>query len=185
MDSENEPESLTRLRESKDFRAVEALIEHLRRRDPVPVPAKELALAIDRPKRQIYGLIKIARRYLALTSGEIIPNVRRTGYWIDNRPRPALFESIKSGDRANGHLAAELEWFGRVDQSDLKTTEDIELYIAQQGRIRLAEARLKMSADMRAVMERRDKNLRLAAAARADSKVPWSDLGLDDPEDNN
>lgn len=184
MQFEEEPSALTRIRESKDFGAMEALIMHLRRRAPYMVPANELATAIARPKRQIYGLVKLARKYLALTTGEFIPNKRGHGYWVDRRDRAGLFESIKSGDRADAHLRAEADCFNRVDRSRLTTPEDFELYVAQRGRIHMATARLGMSRDMSELMARRAKNLALTSAAKADASTPWDVLGLDDPNAN-
>ncbi len=182
---DTQPEFLVRLQESKDWPAIEGLIRHLRRLHPRFIQTADLGVAVGRPKRQVYGLIKLARRYLALTTGEAVPNVRKVGYQIDNRPRAHLFESIKSGNRADGHLAAEGMSFRRVSRESLTSTEDVELFVAQQARIRLGEARLALSEDVAPAMRRLERNATMAAAASRDALTPWKDIGLDDPDGAN
>lgn len=175
---------LVRLRQGPDWPAVDGLIGHLRRRSPAAVNTNELALAIGRPKRQVYAVVKLARRVLALTTGECMPNIRKVGYRITNQPRALLFESIKAGNRADGHLGSEVENFRRVDRATLTSTADVELYVTQQARIRLGEARLALSKDIAPAMQRMQTNAALAATAQRDALTPWQDLGLDDHEGN-
>lgn len=175
--------ALERIRALKDFSAVEILIAALRKAPLGHVAPLELSLICNRPKRQVYGLIKIARQYVALVEpGLCIANVRRRGYKLTANPRAKLLESIKSGNRADGHLGQEIKTFSSIRRDDLKTIADVELYTAQQARIRLGQARLAMSNDMKSIMQRQDQNLALVAAAQADSKTPWKELGLDDPD---
>lgn len=183
-DDEGEHPFLIHVRESKDWPSVEGLINYLRRRGPAPVKTSELSVVLARPKRQVYGVVKLARRFLALTTGESIPNVRKVGYHISNKPRALLFESIKAGNRADGHLGTEIENFRRVDRAALTSTEDVELYVAQQARIRLGEARMALSKDVAPALARVQRNALLAATAQRDAITPWADLGLDDPGTN-
>lgn len=171
------------IRASKDFHAIETVIDFLRLRHPRLSTTAELATRLGRPKYQVYGIVKIARRYLALTSGEFIPNVRKAGYQISTAPRAALWESIKSGHRAHGHLNEERSTFLRVDGTKL-TQEDRELWAAQRARVRIGEAYLAISQDMKSLTGAQDRNRLLDSAARADSATPWADLGLDDPSDD-
>jgi hypothetical protein len=183
-DNEHESSALARLESSKDFPAVRAIVEHLRKRDPKTVPAKELAYVVDRQKRQVYGLLKLARRWLAMTTGEFIPNLRNVGYRITHQPRAALFESIKSGNRADGHLGQEIITFRRVNRDALTSSDDVELYLVQQARIRLGEARLKLSEDAAPAMRRLRANAALAAVAARDAETPWKEIGLDNPDED-
>lgn len=181
---ENDSTALARLRASKDFAAVEAIVNHLRKRNPTTVPTAELAYVANRPRRQVYGLIKLARRFLALTTGESIPNLRKVGYRITSLPRALIFESIKSGDRADGHLRQEVSYFQRVSRDQLTSTEDVELFVTQQARIALGQARLALSQNIAPAMRRLAANQALAEAAHRDTKTPWALLGLDDPDDD-
>lgn len=179
MDEENESSALARLRMSKDFETVEALIAHLRKRSPATVPTSELAYALTRPKRQVYGLIKLARKLLALTSGESIPSLRGIGYRITNQPRALLFESLKSGNRADGHLGQEISHFERVKREQLQSPEDVELWLAQQARTCLGRAYRELGAKTQPVLQRYERNFLLAATATEEAKTPWKDIGLD------
>ena len=183
MDDEKST-NLIRLESSKDFPLVRALVDHVRQRGSKTASTSELAYAMNRPKRQIYGLVKLARRWLALTSGEFIANIRKVGYRITNLPRAALFESIKSGNRADGHLAQEIGTFSRVDRSTLTSTDDVELYVTQQARIALGQARLALSKNVEPAMRRLASNAHLAALAGKDATTPWTEIGLDDPDKN-
>lgn len=183
MDNADDLTGLAKLQSSKDFPVVEALVAHLRRRSPATVPASELALAVNRPKRQIYGLIKFARRLLALTTGEALANLRNVGYRISNQPRAHMFESIKSGNRADGHLAQEVASFRRVNRNTLTSTEDVDLYVTQQARIALGQARLSLSENIAPAMRRLAANAALASTAQRDALTPWKEIGLDDPDD--
>lgn len=173
--------NIEKIRASKDFPAVEAIINHLRGRSPKLTSTPELSTAIGRPRHQVYGLIKVARKYLALTSGEFIPNLRKAGYSISTTARSALWESIKSGHRAHGHLVQERGTFNRVDGKSLNQ-EDRELWAAQRARVRIGEAYLAISQDMKSLTGAQERNHLLTSAARADATTPWSDLGLDDPD---
>ncbi len=179
---ENESTALARLKASKDFDAVETMVAHLRRRSPATSPAGELAHVANRPKRQVYGLVKLARRFLALTTGESIPNLRNVGYRITNQPRALIFESIKSGDRADGHLRQEQSYFRRVHRDALTSTEDVELFVTQQARIALGQARTSLSDNLAPAMKRLAANSALSSKASADAATPWRELGLDDPD---
>lgn len=179
--------ALTRLRASKDFRLIDLLISALRSAAPRSMTTRELVVVLGCSKGKAYGVVKLARRYLALLGGgEIIPNLPKVGYRlvaVSVEPRAGLFESIKSGDRADGHLAQEMAMFRRIKREDLKRAEDLELFVLQQGRIRMGEARMAMSGDMKAAMLREQKNVALVTAAHRASLTPWQDLGLDDPDD--
>lgn len=179
MSSEHDP--IERIRASKHFQLVDALIRCLRANASRMVTARELAATIGCRKGQVYGVIKIARLYLSLTSGEFIPNLRRIGYRITFEPRAALFESVKSGRRADGHLAQEAITFSRINRDQLKSIEDVELYVQQQAIVHLGQARLAMSRDMKALMERHAKNLALSSTATNEASTPWEALGLTDP----
>jgi hypothetical protein len=181
-DGEHESTALARMESGRDFPLIRALVEHLRKRSPKTASAKELALVVDRHKRQVYGLIKLARRWLAMTSGEFIPNLRNVGYRITSQPRAALFESIKSGNRADGHLGQEIVTFRRVNRDQLTSADDVELYVVQQARIRLGEARLKLSEDAAPAMRRLASNAALAGVAARDAQTPWKEIGLEDPD---
>lgn len=178
---------LAKIMASKDFDAITSMIDYVRSKAPYLVPTKDIAMALGRHKRQVYGLVKLARQWLSQTD-EIMPNERKVGYTVTTvkkSPRAALFESIKSGNRADGHLAQEGEMFDRVDRIQLKSAEDEALYVAQQGRKRLGEARLAMSRDMNDLMKRHKGNRLLISTAHENAKTPWDVLGLDDPSDNN
>lgn len=170
------------IRASKDFHAVETLIDFLRVRYPKLSTASDIAIRLGRPRHQVYGLVKITRKYLSLTSGEFIPNTRKLGYQISTTPRSALWESIKSGHRAHGHLVEQRTTFLRVN-ADKLTQEDRELWIAQRARVHLGDAYLAISGDMKHLTGAQEKNRLLDSKAVSESKTPWSDLGLDDPGD--
>ena len=166
MHDDNELDPLQRIQANKDFPQVEAICHYLRAQKPRLVTSGELCTAVGQTKKRIYGLIKIARRYLELTSGEFMPNQRNVGYTITGHARAALFESIKAGNRADGHLAAESRIFQRLSLEQIADDRDRELYCAQQTRIVLGNARREMTERMRPLMIRNPENLRLTSKIR-------------------
>ena len=184
-DEDESQSQLERLKADKDFPTIQALIGYLRAHAARWVPTAEIAGAIGRRKGQVYALIKKARSYLSLTSGEAIGNIRSVGYHISSNPRLFLFESIKSGNRADGHLGQEGINFRRVNTDLLKTAADRELYVQQRARIRLGEARLALSNDIKPVMRALEENMGLVDRAQVDALTPWEELGLEDPNGRN
>ena len=180
-DGEDKISAEDRIRALPCFPLIERFVSFLRIISPRHASAAHIAIAITCQKRQVYGLVQIARKYLRLTTGESIPNIRGVGYRISREARAVLFESIKSGNRADGNLGSEIREFYRLTRDQLKTPEDIELYIAQQAKVRFGEARLAISRDMRPVLTRLEKNLALVDVADRDTLTPWQELGLDDP----
>lgn len=165
LNHDEDQDPIARIRTSPDFPMVDALIVYLRSNTHRMTPTREIAAAIGCEKRVVYGVVKIARKYLELTSGECIANIRRQGYKITHDPRAFLFESVKSGRR----------------RDQLKSIEDIELYVQQQAIVHLGHARLAMGRDMKALTVRHERNAALSDIASADASTPWDALGLTDP----
>lgn len=175
---------LERLMEDRDIAVIEAIISHLRARLQ-PVPTAEIAYVIKRSEAQVYGLIKKGREFLELTTGEFIPNIpkrpnrSRHGYTVTRENRAAMYESAKCFDRADGHAAQGVRIHRRIPQAEIQTTEDCQLWLANNTRANAAVFFLKESEGSKTIANRLPNNRRLTEAAHSDSVTPWETLGLE------
>jgi len=175
---------LERLLADDHIAVVETVIAYLRSRSPRRVPTTEIAAAINRPKSQVYGLVKKGRELLALTTGEFIPNIAKrkanlpNGYTVTNDARAAQFEANKSFDRGDGHYTAGIATQRRVALSSMSTPEDIALWLSTQSRADAASLALKASERAKTVAALSPNNKRLSLAAKAEAVTPWETLGL-------
>lgn len=177
---------IERMMSDPDHPIVQAIIAYLRTQSPRLVPTGEIALAVNKKKNEVYGLVKKARSWLRLTTKEAIPNEPKKagrsqyGYTVTNDPRAILYESVKAGNRADGHLTQERLLFEQTPKPASTDEATIALWLSQRHRIHAGELRLKSSGDARAVLEATP-NQRLLNKAAENTEMPWDAVGLARP----